>query len=473
MRIPVPDEIIPADRLGRVHFVGIGGAGLSGIATIMHERGIVVSGSDAVGSPAVDRLRRSGIDVREGHAADHVRGADTVVVSTAVDDDNEEVAYAVDHRLRLWPRSAAMASLMPGADVIAVSGTDGKTTTTAMLAAIMVAGGRDPTYAIGSSLQGSGVSAAAGSGRDFVVEADESDGAFLAYPARGVVVTNVRADHLDYYGTADAYVDAFERFVAQVPPDGFVVRGVDDPGSAQLGRRGTVQAAVIGAGLAPTADVRATDVRLDADGSSFAVSRAGVQQGAVRLRIPGEHYVVDATCAVAAALQVGVRFDAIADALAGFAGVSRRMEPKGSAAGVRVYDSYAHHPDEIRADLAAARRLAGDGRLVVCFQPHLVSRTRAFGAQLGDALSAADRVVVMDVYAARERVDPDVTGRLVFDALTVPPGSAVYEPDAGAVVAALRRLAEPGDLVITLGAGDVTDIGPRLLHNLERSEAGP
>jgi UDP-N-acetylmuramate--alanine ligase len=473
MRVAVPDEITPAERLGHVHFVGIGGAGLSGIATIMHERGIEVSGSDAVGSAAVDRLRRAGIDVRVGHAAGNVRGADTVVVSTAVDDDNVEVAYAVAHRLRLWPRSVALASLMHGRDVIAVSGTDGKTTTTAMLAAILLADGFDPTYVIGSPLQGSGVAAAAGSGRVFVVEADESDGAFLVYPARGVVVTNVRVDHLDYYGTADAYADAFERFVAQVPPGGFVVHGVDDEGAARLGRTGVMQAPVIGAGLAPSAGVRATGVRLDADGSSFTVSRDGVPQGRVGLRIPGEHYVIDATCAIAAALQVGVRFEAVIGALAGFAGVSRRMEPKGSAAGVRVYDSYAHHPDEIRADLAAARRLAGDGRLVVCFQPHLFSRTRAFGAQLGQALSVADRVVVMDVYAAREPTDPEVTGRLVFDAVSVPPGSAIYQPDPDAVVSALRRLAEPGDLVITLGAGDVTDIGPRLLHDLERSEATP
>jgi UDP-N-acetylmuramate--alanine ligase len=472
MRVPMPDHILPADQLGHVHFVGIGGAGLSAIATIMHERGIFVSGSDAVQSGTVARLRARGIEVRVGHAAGHLTGADTVVVSTAVDDDNVEVAAALDRGLRVWPRSVALASLMYGRDVIAVSGTDGKTTTTAMLAAILIGAGLDPSYAIGSPLQDSGVAAAAGSGRLFVVEADESDGAFLVYPAHGVIVTNVRVDHLDYYGTADAYVAAFERFVAQVPADGFVVHGVDDPGAARLrDLDGGPRASVVGAGLSARAEVRATDVRLGADGSSFTVSSAGVERGTVRLRIPGEHYVIDATCAIAAALQVGVGLDAVIEALAGFAGASRRMEPKGSAGGVRVYDSYAHHPDEIRADLAAARRLAGAGRLVVCFQPHLFSRTRAFGVEMGQALSVADRVVVMDVYAAREPLEPDVTGRLVFDALTVPAGSAVYEPDADQVVATLRRLTEPGDLVITLGAGDVTLIGPRLLHDLERSEA--
>jgi UDP-N-acetylmuramate--alanine ligase len=471
MRLPIPDDIPPADQLGHVHFVGIGGAGLSAIATIMHERGIVVSGSDAVQSGTIARLRARGIDARVGHAADQLAGADTVVVSTAVEADNVEVAAALDRGLRVWPRSVALASLMPGRDVIAVSGTDGKTTTTAMLAAILIGAGLEPGYAIGSPLQDSGVAAAAGSGRLFVVEADESDGAFLLYPARGVVVTNVRVDHLDYYGTADEYVAAFERFVTQVPSDGFVVHGVDDPGAARLGELdGSPRASVVGAGLSPRADVRATDVRLGADGSSFTVSSAGVTHGTVRLRIPGEHYVIDATCAIAAALQVGVAFDAVVAALAGFAGASRRMEPKGTAAGVRVYDSYAHHPDEIRADLAAARRLAGTGRLVVCFQPHLVSRTRAFGAEMGRALSSADRVVVMDVYAAREPLDPDVTGRLVFDALGMAPGAAAYEPDPDQAVGSLRRLTEPGDLVITLGAGDVTEIGPRLLHDLERSE---
>jgi UDP-N-acetylmuramate--alanine ligase len=475
MKLSLPEDILDTRKLGRIHFVGIGGAALSGIATIIASRGIAVSGSDAKDSPILDRLRAMGIRVLVGHDATHVDGVDTLVVSTAIPDDNPEVAEALRRGLRVWPRAAATASIMRGRDVIAVSGTDGKTTTTAMLASILVGAGADPGYLIGSPLQGSGVAAADGSGPVFVVEADESDKSFLAYPARGVVVTNVHVDHLDFYGSAEAYVTAFETFVGKVPADGFVVCDVDDPGAAALAsgvsRNDGAGPVVVRAGLGTDALLRATNVRVDATGSRFVVVDHDKSLGPVSLAVIGEHYIADAVCAAGAALQLGVAFEDAAAALAQYSGTSRRMELKGAARGVTVYDSYAHHPDEIKADLAAARHLAVGGRLIVCFQPHLFSRTRAFGTRMGRELSAADHVVVMDVYAAREPVDPEISGRLVADAVELPADDVAFEPDPVAVVTRLADAADDGDVVITLGAGDVTAIGPRLLTLLAKQES--
>jgi UDP-N-acetylmuramate--alanine ligase len=477
MKLPIPDEIPDCRELGRVHFIGIGGAALSGIAMIMAECGVTVSGSDAKESATLDRLRAQGIDVRVGHDSALLDNVDTVVVSTAIPEDNPEVVEAIRRGLRVWPRSAATASIMRGRDIVAVSGTDGKTTTTAMLATILVLAKAEPGYLIGSPLQGSGAAAAVGSGPIFVVEADESDASFLVYPARGVVVTNVHIDHLDFYGSAAAYTTAFETFVAQVPTDGFVVCCVDDPGAAKLldGRgaldAGQPTATIVRAGLGLDASLRATDVHVDATGSSFIVTDGGNTLGHVGLAVIGEHYVADAMCALGAALHLGISFDDAAAALAQYSGTSRRMELKGAVRGITVYDSYAHHPDEIRADLAAARHLTGGGRLIVCFQPHLFSRTRAFGTRMGQELSVADHVIVMDVYPAREPIDPDVTGRLVADAVQRPADEVAFEPDPALVVSLLAATAKPGDVVLTLGAGDVTAIGPMLLDRLAKGEA--
>ena len=464
MRVPVPDRLLPASALGRVHFVGIGGAGLSGIARIMLRRGIAVSGSDQVDSPTLAALRALGAEVHLGHDAAQVHDVETVVVSTAVRDDNPEYVEAVRRGLRILPRSAALASVMAGKRTVAVAGTHGKTTTTSLLTVALQAAGLDPTYAIGGELAGTGTNADEGSGDLFVAEADESDGAFLVYSPYAAIVTNIDADHLDQWGTEEAYRAAFTAFVGRIDPTGFVVVWADSEATVSLAdeaRRADLR--TITYGDRPGADWAATDVRTVAGMSTFTV--AG--HGEVTLQIPGLHYVQNALAALAVGTELGCSFDSLAAGLGSFTGTRRRMELKGEAGGVRVYDSYAHHPREIAGDLQAARALAGEGRVVVAFQPHLVSRTRIFGAQMGAALGAADEVVVLDVYLAREAADPEVTGRMVADAVPLASGQVAFVPAFDDVPAALAGRAGPGDLVLTLGAGDVTVVGPRVLELLE------
>lgn len=453
MRIPVPDEVLPADRLGRVHFVGIGGAGLSGIARIMLARGITVSGSDGTDSPTLQALRDLGATVHLGHAADQVGdlvAGDTLVVSTAIREDNPEYAEAVRRGLRVLPRSAALAAVMAGRRVVAVAGTHGKTTTTSLLTVALQEAGADPAYAIGGDLSATGVNAADGTGDVFVAEADESDGAFLHYAPYAAIVTNVEADHLDNWGTEEAYVAAFDRFADTISPDGFLVCCTDDPGAAALAER-----------------QRAAGRRVIEVSAARPDALAGVT-----LWSPGEHYLADALAAHAAGVALGYDADALRRGVAAYTGTKRRMEPKGEARGVRVYDSYAHHPTEIAGDLVAARALAGEGRVVVAFQPHLVSRTRIFGAAMGQALGAADEVVVLDVYLAREEADPAVTGALVAGAVPLPQERVAFVPGLADAAAELVARARPGDLVLTLGAGTVTQVAPQVLALLEAGADG-
>jgi UDP-N-acetylmuramate--alanine ligase len=465
--IPAPDEVLAAEQLGIVHFVGIGGAALSGLARLMTARGIVVTGSDAHDSATLRSLRAEGIHCFVGHAADHIGDADTVVVSTAVPADNPEVVCALRSGLRVWPRSAAVQSLLLGRRAIVVTGTHGKTTTTSMLVTALLACGADPSYAVGSTLNTTGRNAATGQDDLFVVEGDESDAAILVYEPFGAVVTNVDVDHLDFFGTAEAYARVFDRFIERVERAGFVVCGVDDVGGRRLAATAAAQGLrTVTVGTDHVAALRAVDIRPTGTGSRCEVVRDAVALGTLALEVPGPAYVVDALAALAAGLELGYPFEGLARGLAGFRGTGRRMESKGSAAGVRLYDSYAHHPVEITSDLRAAREIAGGGRLVVCFQPHLYSRTRAFADAMGRALGAADRIVVMDVYPAREAPVPGVTGALVARAVPLPSSDVVFESDPQRVAERVVSMARPGDLVLTLGAGDVTELGPQILDLL-------
>jgi UDP-N-acetylmuramate--alanine ligase len=473
MRVPVPEHLLSADRLGRVHFVGIGGAGLSGIARIMLARGIAVSGSDAKESRALEALRALGARCHVGHDAANVRDVDTLVVSTAVREDNPEVVEAQRQGLRLLPRSAALESVMQGRRVVAVAGTHGKTTTTSLLTVALQHCAADPSFAIGGELNESGANAHDGSGELFVAEADESDGAFLVYSPFAALVTNVEADHLDNYGTEEAYHAAFTAFLDRIDPDGFLVACIDDDGAADLAAqargRGMV---VVGVGESDEADLRADGLRFEGSTSTFAVVDNGRRLGEVTLQIPGRHYVLDAMAALAAGLRLGFAFADLKRGLESFSGTRRRMELKGEVDGIRVYDSYAHHPNEITGDLQAARSLAGEGRVVVAFQPHLVSRTRIFGAQMGEALGAADEVVVMDVYVAREDPEPGVNGQLVASHVPLPSEQVLFEPSWQATPQRLVERARAGDVVLTLGAGDVTLVGPEVLELLAERSRG-
>jgi UDP-N-acetylmuramate--alanine ligase len=462
-----PERIVPAEKLGRVHFVGVGGAGMSGIAGILLARGIAVSGSDAKDSAALAGLRALGADVHVGHDAANVGLAETVVVSTAIKETNPEVVEARRRGLPILPRAAALASLMTDRRAVAVAGTHGKTTTTSMLTVALQHAGADPSFAIGGNLNHSGANAHDGSGDVFVAEADESDASFLIYTPEAAVVTNVEADHLDNYGTEEAYVAAFDAFADRVT--GFLVVCADDPGARALGERAAKRGVDVRAyGESPDADVRVSALDVGSAGVSFEVRADGIEQGRVQLQVPGRHNALNAAAALTVGLGLGFPAAELLAGLAGFTGARRRFEFKGAAAGVRVYDDYAHHPTEVSATLAAARAVAGDGRVVVVFQPHLFSRTRIFAEQFGAALGVADEVIVMDVYAAREDPEPGVTGALVAAAVPLPPSQAVFEPSWSAVAELAASRAEAGDIVLTVGAGDVTLIAAEVLDVLGR-----
>jgi UDP-N-acetylmuramate--alanine ligase len=456
MKLPVPEVIPAAAELGRVHLVGIGGAGLSGIARLMHQAGIVVSGSDANDSAVLQALRREGIAAEVGHDVSHLDGVDTVIATTAAREDNPEIVAAVERGLRLWPRSAGLQSVLVGRSVVAIAGTHGKTTTTAMATVALQEAGLDPTFAIGAEVESLGTNARLGTGPVAVVEADESDGAFLVYHPDVAVVTNVDADHLDHWGTEEAYEAAFAEFARRAP-----VTIADRP-----------ELADVTAGFFDGATVRGHDLSVQGTRTRFRVDARGDDLGWVELAVPGRHYAQDALYALAVGLELGADPTALVRGLARHRGAKRRMELIGEAAGVRVYDSYAHHPSEIRGDLEAARSIAGEGRLVVCFQPHLVSRTRIFGAEMGAALGAADEVVVLDVYVAREDPDPAVTGATVADAVPLPAEQVAYVADRSRAVPTLLERARPGDVVLTLGAGDVTTLAPQLVAALGERAGG-
>jgi UDP-N-acetylmuramate--alanine ligase len=463
MGLVTPTEPVPLDELGRVHFIGIGGAGMSGIARIMLTRGTKVSGSDSGASATLDELAALGARVHVGHAVGQVGDADTVVVSSAIRDSNPELAEARRRGLRVLHRAAALASLMHGRRVVAVTGTHGKTTTTSMIATVLLATGAGPAYAIGGLLAATGTGAADGPGPDFVAEADESDGSFLMYAPDVAVVTNIEADHLDNYGTEEAYRASFADFLAKVKPGGVLVTSADDPGTGDLAAQARARGLrIVTFGESPAADYRVTRVTASGMETSLTIRQPPDQDLDLVIGVPGHHNALNAAAAFAAAVELGVEPVRAAAALASYRGAARRLEPKGEAGGVRVLDTYAHHPTELAADLRAAREItAGSGRVIAVFQPHLYSRTRIFAADFGAALGLADEAVVLDVYAAREDPESGVTGRLVADA--VPGGAAHYIPEFADVPKVVAALAAPGDLVLTMGAGDITTMGPLVL----------
>ncbi|MCZ2847627.1 UDP-N-acetylmuramate--L-alanine ligase [Modestobacter sp. VKM Ac-2978] len=449
-------------ELGPVHFIGIGGAGMSGIARIMLARGVPVSGSDRRDSPALRALDALGARIEVGHAAEHLGEAATVVVSTAIRDENAELVAARDRGLRVLPRAVALAAVMAGRRSVAVAGTHGKTSTTSMLTVAVQACGVDPSFAIGGTLNESGSNAHAGQGDVFLAEADESDRSFLLLAPRGGIVTNVEADHLDNYGDLAAVEAAFDTFARTVPADGFLVLCADDPGAARLATVGAA-ARVRTYGESAGADLQLLDLEVGPDGTRYTAVLDGQELGAVHIRLPGVHMALNSAAALLAGIELELPVAGLVNGLGRFGGVHRRFELKGTAAGVRVYDDYAHHPTEVAAQLRAARAVVGEGRLLVLFQPHLYSRTAEFATGFGEALGLADEVVVMEVYGAREDPVPGVTGALVADAVPLPAGQVAFEPSWSAAAGAMAARARPGDLVVTMGAGDVSMVGPEVL----------
>ena len=447
------------ESLGRVHFVGIGGVGMSAVARIMVARGVPVSGSDAKDLPVMADLAAAGARIAVGYASANLGDAQTVVAGSAIRPDNPEVVAAREAGLPVLHRSEALAATMGGDTVVTVAGTHGKSTTTSMVTVLLQGAGLDPSFAIGANVPALGVNAAHGSSGIFVAEADESDGSFLNYRPRIAVVTNVEPDHLDHYGTAEAVYESFDRFTALLPADGVLVACADDAGALALAERTRTRGntRVVLYGTSEGADL----VLHDGGPGDVAVSTAS-GRFPLALQVPGRHNALNAAAAFAVALELGVDPAAAAAALAHFSGASRRFELKGEARGIRVFDDYAHHPTEVRAALAAARSVAGTHKVHVLFQPHLFSRTREFAQEFAEALNLADTALVLDIYPAREDPIPGVTSQLIADHLDHG-GRLVAARDA---VAALTAAAEPGDIVLTAGAGDVTAYGPQIVEAL-------
>ena len=471
-------QVPPLEMLGRVHLIAIGGAGMSAVARLLLARGLPVSGSDSADSPTLESLRDSGARVFVGHDAAHLADVDTVVVSSAVRDDNVELAAARAAGLRVLHRSQALAALMGGSRRVAVAGANGKTTTTSMLVVGLAAAGADPSFASGGEIAQLGTNAALGDGPAFVVEADESDGSFLAYRPDVAVVTNVQPDHLDFYGTTEAVEAAYASFAESVTPGGLLVACHDDPGSRRLADAARAAGrAVVTYGYAPGSDLRVAATTSSGLGTRSELTHAGVDR-VLDLAVPGEHNVMDA-CAAYLAAVVGLDADpeAVLAGLAGFAGARRRFEVRGEVDGVTVVDDYAHNPAKVAAVVGTASeivRRAGHGSLRVVFQPHLYSRTRDFAEAFARALAPADQVVLLDVYGAREQPVEGVTSALVGDPLRALPGerTVLVGPTRDEAVAALAGAARPGDLVLTVGAGDVTALAPLVVEALRARTGG-
>ena len=459
------DEL-SVELLRAVHLVGIGGAGMSALARVLIARGATVSGSDIKESRSLAALRALGAEIAVGHRAENLNGSRTVVVSSAIPPANAEVAAARDRGLPILQRAQVLALLMREQRGVAVAGTHGKTTTTSMVAMVLRHAGLDPTFLIGGDLNEVGTNAHSGEGEWLVAEADESDGSLLWLAPEIGVVTNIEADHLDHYRDEAEIRETFLAFCANVPADtGVVVLGIDDPGVRAIAPR--VDRRIVTFGLDPSADWSAEVVERTSGAQRVTVRRSSEPAGDVTLAVPGEHNVRNALAAIAVADLVGVPFDIAAEELASFAGVQRRFQIRGRAGGVTFIDDYAHHPTEVRATLAAARD-QGWARIVAIFQPHRYTRTLHLGRQLGASLSAADLVVITDVYGAGEQPIPGVGGRTVVDGLLAarPRARVAYLPKPRDVAGYLAARAEPGDLVLTVGAGDITMLADEMIAAL-------
>jgi len=448
----------------RIHFVGIGGSGMSGLARIAISHNIKVSGSDVSDSSVLSALRALGAEIFIGHDAKNVNGADLIVFSNAIKSDNPERKCGSELGIPEITRAKALALLMSESISIAVAGTHGKTTTSSMATVALQSAGADPSFAIGGVLKSSGSNAHRGSGKYFVAEADESDGSFVAYHPNAAIITNVEWDHVDHFKTESEVFAAFNEFVETIQD--FLVYCIDDEGAVKVAEvaKSKSRLKLISYGISQGADLRIDQISLNAGGSTARVLWRGAKIGDLELAVPGEHNLLN----VAAVLAVGTEYSlnpiALLDGLAKFHGAGRRFELKGSVGGIRVVDDYGHHPTEIKVTLAAAKRYAGGGKVLVIFQPHRYSRTQVFIDQFASSLSAADQSWLLEVYAASEQPITGVSSAKIANKMI----NARFEPNFMAVIEEISKVAKPGDVIITLGAGDVSSLGPLILEELHK-----
>jgi UDP-N-acetylmuramate--alanine ligase len=444
------------EAIKNIHFVGIGGIGMSGIAEILANRGLSVSGCDLKPSPGSDQLARRGIHVSIGHDPAHLAGVDAIVVTSAVKGRNPEVDAAAERGIQIIKRKEMLGAIVNAKRSVGVSGTHGKTTTSAMISVVLEEAGLDPTVLVGGMVRNLGKNAKSGEGQLLVVEADEYDRTFHELHPEVAVVTNIEADHLEYYGSFEAIEEAFRIFIAGVKPEGAVIGCVDEPAVASL--LDSVQGAttIIRYGLSEAADVRAINLNFDTRGSWFDVPGVGF----FRLFLPGEHNVRNALAAIAVARHLEIPSETISVALSKFLGVDRRFQIIGDFAGAIIVDDYAHHPTEIRATLNAARRGFPERRIVALFQPHLYSRTRDFAREFAESLLVADVAIVAPIFAAREQPMEGITSQLIADAA---PGVEFLQQTNDEIIAVMRGRLQSNDIFIAMGAGDVHLIAEALV----------
>jgi UDP-N-acetylmuramate--alanine ligase len=449
----------------KIHFIGLGGAGMSGIARIMLAKGFAVSGSDKNDSSVLTSLKALGAKVFVGHIRENLADAQLVIISAAITENNPELVAAKQGGIPVVARANALAWLMSESTSVAVAGTHGKTTTTAMLTVALQSAGADPSFAIGGTINNAGTNAHSGSGSIFVAEADESDGSFLAYKPSGAIITNVELDHVDHFADEEAVFAVFEQFVDSIKPGGFLVACGDDSGVKHLLsqiKRSDLKILLYGEDS--NNDFRLDRINLAPTTSSAALTITGRKIGELTLAVAGKHNLLNAVAAFAAGSAMGIAEDKLITGLKSFTGTRRRFELKGEVAGVKVIDDYGHHPTEITVTLIAAKNLAQSGRVLVVFQPHRYSRTAVFSHQFAEALANSDFTFLLEVYAASEQPIPGVSSLLIIKDMKS--DQAKFEPSMVQVVSEVAMMAKSGDVIITLGAGDVSSLGDPILQAL-------
>ena len=449
----------------KIHFIGIGGAGMSGIARIMLAKGFNISGSDKNDSSLLTSLKALGAEIFIGHDAQNLGEAELVIISSAIAETNPELLAAKARSIQVVQRANALAWLMSESTSIAVAGTHGKTTTTAMLTVALQSAGLDPSFAIGGTINTAGTNAHSGSGSIFIAEADESDGSFLAYQPTGAIITNIELDHVDHFADEAAVFEVFEHFVSSIKKNGFLVACGDDPGVKTLLKRiNRPDLKILLYGKDESNDFRMSKIALAPTNSIASISSTGKKLGELQLSLPGEHNLLNSLAAFAAATEVGAAEDKLILGLKSFTGTRRRFELKGEVAGVKVIDDYGHHPTELTVTLIAAKNLAQSGRVIVVFQPHRYSRTAAFAPAFATALKIADFTFLLEVYAASEKPISGVSSLLIAKNMSAT--EVKFEPSMLAVVNEVAAMAKSGDVIITLGAGDVSSLGEPILQAL-------
>ena len=436
---------------------------MSGLARIALSDGISVSGSDAKDSSVLTALKALGATVYSSHAAENLADADVVIYSTAISASNPEMAFAVQRSIPILTRAQALALLMRGSKSIAVAGTHGKTTTSSMMTVALQGCGVDPSFAIGGTLMASGSNAHRGTGDYFVAEADESDGSFVEYKPMAAIVTNIEHDHVDFFQTPEEVTAVFEKFASTIAADGLLVFCADDAGSQKLGAQSATYSR-ISYGISDSADLRVDQIALLPMGSTSRIIWKGRAVGTLELQVPGHHNVLNAAACLAMGLSLGLPAHQLLEGLHSFRGAGRRFELVATVHGIRIVDDYGHHPTEIKVTLDAARRYAGDGRLLVIFQPHRYSRTQAFLEDFATTLDLADDVTLLEIYAASEKPIIGISSELISEKMK----NGHFIPNFVSASERVIEMAKPGDVIITLGAGDVNSLAPIIAEGLQK-----